>query len=176
MSTYQGVDDRLFTQSSLREEYLEYCFLADLSRVMWQRRQPMEILRTNTDQGGYDLVLEVGRWMRHVQLKSSHRSSSTSQQKINTNLADKQGACVVWIRFDQLDLSFENFLWFGDTDPRRGLPDLGERIGKHTKTTKTTGEKGLRKSIRVLRKGEFTSLASIADVAENMFPKALLGT
>ncbi|MDA3887302.1 MAG: hypothetical protein PF443_00590 [Allgaiera sp.] len=131
--------------SSLREQYLEYGFLADLCREMWRRGEAVDVLHSHTDRSGYDVLLEANGLQRHVQLKSSYDGAKTSRQKINVELAARPSGCVVWIRFDPATLETVSYLWFGD-EPGQPLPDLGDRIGKHTKGDRV-GTKAERESI-----------------------------
>lgn len=129
----------------------------------------MDVLRAHTDQSGYDIVLEVGPLVRHVQLKSSYSGAKTSRQKVNVKLATKLSGCVIWQRFDADTLELTGFLWFGSPNPRLELPPLGDKLAKHTKGNKD-GDKNVRKQIRVLNKGQFEPISNIADLAERLFP------
>ncbi len=153
--------------SSLREQYLEYGFLGELCREMWKRGIEMDILRSHTDRSGYDIVLEANGIERHVQLKSSFVGAKTARQKVNVKLADRPSGCVIWVQFDPATLELANFLWFGG-GPGVALPDLGERVGKHSKANKD-GHKARRTAIRVLNKGQFKTIPTIARLADHLF-------
>lgn len=157
--------------SSLREQYLEYGFLADLCREMWRRGEPVDVLHSHTDRCGYDVLLEANRLQRHVQLKSSYDGAKTSRQKINVELAARPSGCVVWIRFDPATLEPVGYLWFG-AEPGRPLPDLGDRIGKHTKGD-GIGTKTERAAIREIGIGRFEKIDTIAKLAERLFGEVL---
>ncbi len=164
-----GVDARHSLNSSLREQFIEYVFLADLCKEMWRRKVNMDVLRAHTDQSGYDLVLEVGPLVRHVQLKASYSGASTAKQNVNLQLAEKAGGCIVWIVFDADTLETTCFRWFGSRNPHDGLPPLGERRAKHTKAD-SSGMKGTRQNIRTLNKGEFENIPNVSALAECLFP------
>jgi len=153
--------------SSLREQYLEYGFLADLCREMWRRGEAVDVLHSHTDRSGYDVLLEANGLQRHVQLKSSYDGAKTSRQKINVELAARPSGCVVWIRFDPATLETVSYLWFGD-EPGQPLPDLGDRIGKHTKGDRV-GTKAERESIRVINIGRFEKVGTITELADTLF-------
>lgn len=157
--------------SSLREQYLEYGFLGDLCREMWRRRVPMDVLRSHTDRSGYDLLLEAAGIQRHVQLKSSYIGAKTAVQKINARLAERPSGCVVWIRFDPGTLEQTGFLWFG-ASPGDPLPDLGSRVGRHTKGD-MTGYKATREWIRIVPRGRFEVAGSICLIADKLFVGAV---
>lgn len=157
------------TASSLREQYLEYGFLDGLCKVMWKRGELMDVLRSHTDQSGYDLLLEACGLQRHIQLKSSYLGGKASRQNINVRLADRPSGCVVWIWFDPDTLEQVNFHWFGAA-PGDPLPPLPERKGKHTKSN-ANGIKAERPKIRVLNKGEFDKVLGFEALADRLFGK-----
>ena len=153
--------------SSLREQYLEYGFLNGLCREMWQRGELMDVLRSHTDQSGYDLLLEAHGIQRHVQLKSSFLGAKTARQKVNTRLAERPSGCIVWIRFDPETLEQTEFLWFGG-DPGAPLPEMGDRVVRHTKGN-AQGVKADRSGIRVLNKGQFDRVVGFDALADRLF-------
>lgn len=159
--------DNHSSQSSLREQYIEYAFLGDLCREMWRRGIEMDILRSHTDRSGYDILLDANGIERHVQLKSSFVGAKTSRQNINSKLADKPSGCVIWIFFDRTTMAFTKFRWFG-AEPGKPLPDLGEKIAKHSKGD-AQGAKSERQGIRVLNKGGFDSVDDVRTLAELLF-------
>lgn len=163
----ENLDDRLYLNSSLREEYLEYIFLGGLCQTAWRRKEELEILRCQTDAQGYDLILEARSHQRHVQLKSSYSGARAASQKISLNLARKPSGCVVWIGFDPVDLTQTEFRFFGGK-PGDPLPDLGDRIAKHTKAN-SKGVKLERTNLRILAKGKFEVLDSYDAVFETLF-------
>ena len=131
------------------------------------RTAPHAIGLGNRDRGCFDLVLEANGVMRHVQLKSSHRTAKTSRVTINVALARKPSGCVVWIRFDPVSMELGPFLWFGGA-PGAPLPPLGDRVGKHTKGDRN-GVKAERPNIRILNRGEFEVLPSMDAVVLKLF-------
>ena len=61
-------------ESSSREKMLEHVFVSELLQEAWFRYgRTLEVLRSEVDSAGYDLVLEFNGVIRHVQLKSSRR-------------------------------------------------------------------------------------------------------
>ena len=154
--------------SSLREKVIEHLFIGDLLRCLWRQRiRDIEVLRADVDRAGYDLVLESDGVLRHVQFKASYRGSKTANVGIHVNLAEKPSGCVIWIWFDPETMDLGPFLWFGG-QPGETLPPLGDRVGKHTKGDRT-GLKAERPNIRVVRKGQFSELATMDDIALALF-------
>lgn len=154
--------------SGTREKVLEHLFVGDLLRCLWRDgRRDVEVLRAEVDKGGYDVVFEAGGIIRHVQLKSSHRTAKTNDVGININLARKPSGCVVWILFDSESMELGPFLWFGGP-PGAPLPALGDRIGKHTKANQER-VKGQRPNIRELRRSQFQILPTMHAVIGALF-------
>lgn len=154
--------------SVLREKVIEHVFLAELSRaLLLNTRITFEVLRSEFDANGYDLVVEAGGILRHIQLKAGRLGGKRANVGINTALSDKPGGCVVWMMVDEATLKLGPFYWFGGA-PGEALPPLGDRVGRHTKGD-ATGLKALRPGIRIIPKGRFTRLETIEQVAERLF-------
>ena len=160
-------DPRHSHQSSLREEYIEYVFLSELCKQAWRTNTSLEILRSQTDDRGYDLILESEDVQRHVQLKSSFAGSRTSRQTLSMLLSRKPSGCVVWVYFDAVTLDPLEYLWLGGA-PGEALPDLGDRVARHTKAD-ATGQKSARKNHRVVPKSKFETLKTSDEVFERLF-------
>ena len=157
-----------YLESGLREKVIEHLFVGDLLRCLWRQGvRDIEVLRAEVDRSGYDLVLESNGVLRHVQLKASYQLAKTREVGININLAQKPSGCVIWIWFDPESMELGPFLWFGG-QPGETLPLLGDRVGRHTKGDRT-GTKAERPSIRILRKGQFVSLATIENISQALF-------
>ncbi len=154
--------------SSLREKVLEHLFVGDLLRCMWRKGIfDIEVLRAEVDRGGYDLVVESNGVMRHIQLKSSHRLSSTSDVSVNMNLLAKPCGCVIWVLFDRDTLELGPFRWFGAA-PGQCLPPVGDKVARHSKAD-SLGHKAERPNMRVVGRGRFTVLATMEDVITALF-------
>lgn len=157
--------------SSLREKVLEHIFIGDLLRCLWRRNiHSVEVLRAEVDSGGYDLVLEYGELVRHIQLKATHDKGKRAGVEVNLRLMNKIGGCVLWLWYEPSTMELTKFLWFGGK-PNEKLPDLGSKVGKHSKGN-SKGHKAERPNIRVVGKGRFRRLASMDEVAEALFENA----
>ena len=154
--------------SSLREQALGHLFLGQLLAFMWRNSaRDIEVLKSEVDRGGYDVVLEANGIIRHVQLKSSFRGSKVREVDVSTKLLRKPGGCVLWIEFDSENLGIERFYWFGGK-AGTALPDLGLRVSRDSKGN-SDGEKNERPIHRVLTRGRFEALANIGEVVESLF-------
>jgi hypothetical protein len=156
------------TTSSTREKLIEHLFIGELLRHLWlQGIRDMEVLRAEVDCGGFDLVVECGGILRHIQLKASHKKAKTDSVGINTALSKKPSGCVIWLFFDEATLEFSGFRWFG-AGPGRQLPALGDKVARHSKPN-SKGVKTARPRIREIKKSAFQSLVSIEEVAGVLF-------
>jgi hypothetical protein len=155
--------------SRYRESLLEHLLCGEIMRHLWLRGfARVEMLKPQVDDAGYDLVLEANRVVRHVQLKSSHIGSSTSDAKVGLALASKPSGCVVWLWFDPANLNIEHFLWFGAA-PGAPLPDISRfKVAKHTKGN-AQGVKLDRPNVRVVPKNTFERIPSVSELIERLF-------
>ena len=159
-------DESHFRHSSLREKVLEHLFVGDLLRCLWRKgARDIELLRTEVDAGGYDLVLDCNSVQRHIQLKASHTAAKTRRVPVNSRLSAKPSGCVVWVIFDADSMQLGPFYWLGGA-PGEPLPSLGDRIGRHTR-----GRKAERPSIRVLARKRFTKVETMDGLVQ-----ALIGS
>ena len=86
-------------------------------------RRDIEVLKSEVDRAGYDIVLEENGIIRHVQLKSSFIGSKVREVSVSTRLLAKPGGCVR-LEFDADTQRIEKYLWFGGS-AGSALPDLG---------------------------------------------------
>jgi hypothetical protein len=155
--------------SSYREVLLEHLFTGELMRHLWRNGVVrVEVLKPQVDDSGYDLVLEANGCVRHVQLKSSYADARTARINVSLGLAEKPSGCVVWLWFNPSTLDLGPYFWFG-SPPGEPLPDLnGYSVGRHTKGNKE-GVKLERPNVRVIPKGDFERVNSMAEIAERLF-------
>ena len=154
--------------SSCLEKVLEHRFVAELTTCLWLAGcRDVEVLRSEVDAHGYDLVVEARGVLRHIQLKSMVRGGKKQHVTINSLLAAKQAGCVVWFDYDPATLELGPFRWFG-TLPGLGLPDPGLTIAKHSKAD-ATGLKKQRPRHRVLRKSKFQQVDGLTELVPYLF-------
>ena len=161
-------DERQFRSSSHREKVVEHVFLGELLRHLWvQKIAGVQVLKPEVDAAGYDLVLSLGKILRHVQLKASMRSGKAAYQPIHESLAEHPSGCIVWILLDN-DLTFDHFLWFGGK-PRKPLPDLTRfKRAKHTRAN-AQGVKQEREHTWRVPKSEFVRIDGMAGLVQALF-------
>ncbi|WP_205820924.1 hypothetical protein [Methylobacterium nonmethylotrophicum] len=155
-------------QSTLRERIIEHVFIGDALRRLWQHRVfDVEVLRSEFDAGGYDLVMARGKIVRHIQFKTTKYDGKTREANINLNLLAKPSGCVIWMIVND-DLSFHSFYYFGGR-PGEPLPDItGFKIASHTKGN-AQGTKTERPNHRVVPRRYYEKLNSLDEVLERLF-------
>jgi hypothetical protein len=158
-----------YLQSTYREKLIEHLFVGELLKYSWYHRKcALEIAKPEVDSCGYDLIATEGAVVRHLQLKTSHRSASASSQKVHLALGRKQSGCVVWIKFDADSLELGPYLAFASS-PGEKLPALDEfRIAQHTKPN-SEGRKAERQNLRVVPKSRFLETRTIASLYSLLF-------
>ena len=128
----------------------------------------LEVLKPQVDDGGYDLVLEAGNVVRHVQLKATFIGSTVKNFKVNLGLAGKPSGCVICMLFDQRTLDLGPYYWFGGV-PGEKLPELTNyKTAKHTKGN-AQGVKAERPNLRVLPLSAFHQVSDIKGLATLLF-------
>ena len=161
-----------YQKSSFFEQLVEHTFISELLQEVYYRfGRTMEVLRSEIDAAGYDVVFECNGVIRHVQLKTSKIDGKTSRQKVNVALAEKPSGCIVWlVRTENRDTHRMEltYLFFGQ-DAGQPLPTLDDfSVAKHTKGNKD-GVKAERPAIRVIPKGQFTAIETTTELAIRLF-------
>jgi hypothetical protein len=164
------MSDEHYRHSVLREVILEHLLVGELLRVLWSRGvYDAEVLRSEFDAGGYDLVVSRRDVTRHVQLKATVVGGTRSQVGVNLGLTGKPSGCVVWM-FVTDDLRLDHLYFFGD-EPGFPMPDIIDgKIVRHTKGN-SLGQKLERPKLREVRKSAFVKIANVEGLLD-----ALLGS
>jgi hypothetical protein len=161
-----------YRRSSFYEQLVEHVFVSEILQEAWFGfGEVVEVLRSEVDASGYDLVLECRGVLRYVQLKTSRVDARTASQKISLALAEKPGGCVVWIQRkedgDARRVRLQ-YLFFGGV-PGAALPGLeGFSVAKHTKAN-SKGVKTLRPGLRVVPKARFEQVATTTELLDRLF-------
>jgi len=166
------IDDKAtshYIHSTLREHIVEHVFVGDALRLLWKLGvTDVEVLRSEFDAGGYDLVMSRGKVDRHIQFKTVTVGGKAANTKVSLKLMDKPSGCVIWIVVTPKQLRFEYYLWFGGL-PGRPLPDISEfKVAKHSKGN-AEGEKIERPNHRIIPRGRFERLDTLDAVLKKLF-------
>jgi hypothetical protein len=159
--------DTNFTHSTLRERIVEHAFVGDALRRLWQRGiVNVEVLRSEFDAHGFDLVMERCPIVRHIQLKTGTQNKPRAVS-VPRALADKPSGCVLWIHITN-DLAMGPFFWFGDL-PGKPLPLIDEYAIPRRATHTKAGVRPSRQNHRLIPNRAFKKLQTIDDVLNALF-------
>ena len=168
--------DKNSAHSTLRERIVEHVFVGDVLRTLWCANiTDIEVLRSEFDAHGYDIVMTRGPIVRHIQLKTG-TSRKPSNVSVSTSLADKVGGCVIWIHVTpELDLG--PYYWFGAPDGA-ALPSLARYPNALRATRNKQGIRPTRVNHRLVPGRDFQLVPSLNGVLRYLFsdlalPKAV---
>jgi len=164
--------DDVYLKSQFYEQLVEHVFVSEVLQEAWYYfGTTVEVLRSEVDSSGYDVVFECNGVLRHVQLKTSKPDAKASGQKVNVALAGKPSGCIVWIvrhedvQTCRMRLSYR---FFGG-DPGQPLLSLdGFKVATHTKGN-AQGVKKERPAIRVVPKSRFTEIETTRELVRKLF-------
>jgi len=157
--------------SILRERILEHWLVGEIMRRLWMAgRTDIEVLRSEFDRGGYDLLLDLGGAVRHVQLKASRKAGTTAEVTVSLELARRPSGCVIWVVVAD-DLRLDHFRWFGGA-PGEPLGDIAElKFAKQTRAN-VLGVKAEKPNFRRLPASLFARLDDVDDLLDRLFSTA----
>lgn len=154
--------------SQLREKTFERLFLAELSKtLLLERRIAFEVLRSEFDASGYDVVVTAGPITRHIQLKVTRVGGKRRHVDIQTELSDQPSGCVIWMMANPETLKIGPFYWLGSEPGARLIVPDG-KITKHSKAN-ASGVKTERQALRNVPKSYFRRCEEIGEIADALF-------
>ncbi|WP_449473964.1 hypothetical protein [Sphingobium chungangianum] len=142
---------------------LEYHLSGAVTSELLLRDQPFELLRTDCDRDGYDLVIEANGIIRHVQLKGQVLGGAAREVTAHVNLAIKPSACIIWMTYDPLTMRPVSYRFFGNP-PGEKIPPLGDRIATHSR-----GKKKQRPDHRVIFARRFEKIGGLEELVDRLF-------
>ena len=161
-------EDAAYVYSTVIEKTLEHRFLADLCSFLWTRGvTDFAVSQSEVDLYGYDVIVEVGDVVRHIQLKLTRLNGKRNHVSVNARLSAKPSGCVVWMFYRADDLGIDHYRWLGGA-PGDPLPELGDRVTKHTKGN-AEGVKAERPGHRDVRKSQFEAVPNVAELSKKLF-------
>ena len=153
--------------STLRERIVEHIFVGEALRELWCRGVfDVEVMRSEFDAYGYDLVMARGKIVRHIQFKTG-TSRRPGDISVALALAGKPSGCVIWIRVtNQLDMG--PFFWFGAA-AGEPVPPIKDYAIPLRATHNKDGERPERQNHRTIPSVEFREIAKIDEVLNQLF-------
>lgn len=94
--------DFISQNSRFFENLLEHRFLFDLRRHLVLRKEPLllNVLKSEVDAFGFDLVLSVGEHTYHIQMKTRSGVPPTNSYDLAESLWRLPNACAIWMLYD----------------------------------------------------------------------------
>jgi len=126
----------------------------------------VEVLHSEFDAHGYDVVMERGGIVRHIQFKTG-TSTKPSDVSVSLALADKPSGCVLWIAVTP-KLEMGPFFWFGGA-PGKPLPPIDTYPNPMRPTHNKDGERPLRKNHHLVPGKDFRRLEVLEEVLVALF-------
>jgi hypothetical protein len=164
--------DNTSLKSTFYEQLVEHVFISEILQEIWYSfGRTAEVLRSEVDASGYDIVIECNGFLRHIQLKTSKSDAKAGGQKVNVALATKPSGCVIWMfrqeNHDTRRMSL-SYRFFGG-EPGEKLPSLAKyKVAKHTKGN-AEGRKNPRQNIKVVPRGRFGPFLTTRELVERLF-------
>lgn len=156
--------------SVAREHIIEQRLVSELAALMLRRGVTVDVLKSQFDAQGHDVVFEAHGAIRHVQLKASVAGGARRDVNINVKLRAKPSGCVVWMTYDAATLAITEYRWFGE-ELAQPLPDLGSKVMRHSKGD-ATGVKAARPALRNVPRSRFELLGNLDELATRLFGPA----
>lgn len=150
------------------EKILEHAFLAEIGRTLWNAGiHDFEVLHSEVDDGGYDLVIEACGIVRHIQLKTKIIGGKRARINVHSKLAAKPSGCVIIMEYEPETLAIEAYRYFGG-DAGNAMPDLGDRAVKHSRAN-AQGIKAIRPNLRNVPQGWFDDICDAQELCSRLF-------
>ena len=130
------------------------------------RKPPLflDVLRSEVDDGGIDLVLSSGDRTRYIQLKARAETTAPNPYQISNRLLEVVGGAIVWIRYSKETLArLDYFALVGG---------LAERLSDLASFEPATNKKGNPRdgySVVPMRMANHKNL-SISQLTQLLFP------
>jgi len=156
-----------FNHSILRERIAEHVFVGDALRELWCLGvTDVEVLRSEFDAFGYDLVMARGAIVRHIQFKTGTQKRP-SMVSLSRALAEKPSGCVIWIRLGP-NLEMGPYFWFGSS-PGQPLPPLADYRNSKRVTANQFGVRPIRKNHFDVPGKAFSPRETLREILHDLF-------
>jgi hypothetical protein len=157
--------------STLRERIVEHLFVGEALRWLWVHRKAdlahVEVLRSEFDAGGYDLVMSYKKIVRHIQFKSTLVTGKRANIAASLKLMDKPNGCIIWI-FITKELKLHEYRWLGNP-PEQPFLDINDmKPAKHAKGN-AQGKKAKKPQHRIIAKAKFSKPCDLDEIMKHLF-------
>ena len=168
----EALIDATCSKSRFFEQLVEHVFIAEVLQEAWYGfGEVVEVLRSEVDASGFDVVLECKSILRHIQLKTSGPNAAVARQNVNIALADKPSGCIIWLLRDEDTKTHRislRYRFFGGA-PGKKLPSLdGLKVANMTRGNRK-GFKKERPNIRIVPKNRFVAIETTRELVQHLF-------
>ena len=164
------IDPNTFGQVRSRtiEKALEYRFLADLTAELLRRDILFDVMRSDVDEHGYDLVIEANGVTRHIQLKGRAVEGTAKRVTCNVALCQRGSGCIVLLDHKDRSQQIHKIRFFGSV-PNQKMTDISTfKTAKHQKGN-ATGIKNERPNQKIIPRDKFDILSGFDELAVRLF-------
>lgn len=156
-----------YLYSTLRERIVEHVFVGDALRELWRSGvYDVEVLRSEFDAHGYDLVMSRGKIVRHIQFKTGTQNRP-AKVSLSKALVEKPSGCVIWIKLGP-KLEMGPYYWLGGA-PGQPLIAITQYPNSRRVTPNKTGVRPVRKNHFDVPGSAFVARNSLSEILENLF-------
>jgi hypothetical protein len=101
------------------DNLLEHRFLFDLRRHLVLRKKPLllNVLQSEVDAFGFDLVLSVGEHTYHIQMKTRSGAPPATSYDLAESLWRLPNACAIWMLYDASTIEPTGYYLLGNPLP-----------------------------------------------------------
>jgi hypothetical protein len=158
-----------YVHSVLRERIVEHVFVGQALQKFWNLgARDVEVLRSEFDAGGYDLVMTYRKTVRHIQFKSILEGGKAASVNVSLKLMEKPSGCVIVIAVSPKELELKSYRWFGGL-PGHPLPNIiGLKSAKYTKGN-AQGIKLQKPNHRIVPLNRFEPPEKLDDLLRRLF-------
>jgi hypothetical protein len=138
------------------EAGLKHAFLWRLYSELWRRQPNTKVLvfESEIDDSGFDVVVSVDTYTRHIQLKSSMVGSSTKSTPLHQSLCRLHGGCVLWMEYLRSTLEVQKYHLLAFSNPSEPL-DFSKFPLAKTARANSRGVKKARPGCHLVTKAAF---------------------
>lgn len=164
----------LAERSSYIENVLRHALIAELSSVVWSRRDPfdaLQVFNAEVDDSGFDVVLSLGSQVRYVQLKQAHDEKVPTHCSVRLSFSKLPGSCIVLMSHTIPELRLTQFRFFGGPpgEPMDCIAEL--RSSKSPGRRNAAGERKTRVNYRDVPVRGFKGPYSPVQLLDVLFPR-----
>lgn len=163
----------LAERSSYVENVLRHAMIGAIAGAQWARDplSCLQILNSEVDDSGFDIVLALDARARYIQLKQTHAEKTPPHVSVCLSCSSMPGSCVILVAHNLHDLSIAHFRFFGST-PDCPMPDISAGAKSVVPGRRNTeGERKQREGYRNVPLSRFCPRLNQSQLLDMLFPR-----